>query len=205
MLIKLITTNKALKCKVEFFNDYGEFALRIAKIKPANMMRLKYEVEYTAETWDFFVNNYKRSFFTRDTSTNTIVLNVLPNGIRRTLVYKRKVDYDALFESLEARIHEELCAIGKELGFVFTRKVLQRDNQPSYFKFIYYTIRDDKTWGSVDSSAFVKFDTHKWDYEITSITSSRLKEIYNLLSSVFNAKIASTRYKRSKKHEHNAQ
>ena len=201
-------------------DDNGAFAIETKEelkdfIKGITSSQLKNEnytlyflATKTSIVW--FKDLYKKEFFNVNEKEGIITLNPLPNGIRRTRVYKKKSDNDKTLKKSISRIVKSIGPKLAELDFAFkVKKSMYLDMEGHrHLEEIRIYLDDLRKHNELGSSrvllstqkAFViLFNKKTWEYEFTYIVVPRdLKEVEKIVRWGFEKHTASTRNYRAK-------
>ncbi len=170
----------------------------IKKITTTDLKRRDYHFQITAISLQWFGELYKKKFFTVDGEKNVITINVLPNGIRRTRVYKKKVNNEKTFDRTIQRIKNQLFDDLGRLDFAFEIETTHRENDVN----VTIKTEDLRTYLHNDKSlcALINFDKNKWTYKFVYLGVSRdYDELYKMIKNAFEKHTSSTRNHRAKR------
>lgn len=195
---------------VHVFKSKKELKDFVSGISSTTLKQKKYFYYFilnkTAKDW--FEELYKPEFFNIDEELRVITLNPLPNGIRRTRVYSKKVDVNKTFQNSLERIKKSIEPRLSQLDYAFEIKNEIYLNQPDHDHLEKITIflqdlRDpnpsDNVYGSKIRSFVLLFDKKTWEYEFTFIVVPReLKEVEKIVRWGFEKHTSSTRNYRAK-------
>lgn len=170
------------------------------KIKSENF-NIYFLSSETAEKW--FKDLYKEEFFNIERDKGIITLNALPNGIRRTRVYKKTVDNDKTLKNSLKRIKKSIKPYLDNLDFSFEIKVrpFSYETKETLSRIIIHLIDLNKNNSHFDDNKIeIRFNKKNWKYEFIYIHVPRdLMQIEKIIRWGFEKHTSSTRNYRNKR------
>jgi len=149
---------------------------------------------------EFFKKNYKPLFFRVD-EEGYIFLKVLPNGIRRTKKYTKRIDYKKTFHNTMQRIEEKLeKALSHENMEIKT--IYFSSFSSSQMREIFIIIEDlleNPRIQKTVNRCYIVFDIEKFTFSIVFIEGKRSDAFYPIIRRVFKKETLPTKNYRRKK------
>lgn len=158
-----------------------------------------YVFEHTEAVEDLFKKTYRKPAYSIDRASKTIRLNLLNNGLRRSLYYRKKRDDYATFIRMLKRFAKDLEESFTALDVAFDVKVMNENK--GRFQEIDIVIDDLKINGSNQTMSYVRyfFDTTTWEYELIYINGKKMKQVYEITNRAIERASKPTREYRKKK------
>ena len=194
--MKILTKSKKTgKEKVFFVRSKKELKDFIKKVSTLDLNNKTYSFEATKEGIEWFKELYKKKFYNINQDKGIITINTLPNGIRRSKVYKKKLNSDRTFKNTIKRIEKTLkSAFEDEKLILHTKKVREEKSTGEQI-----LIQRNPNGTLSKETAIVFFDKEKWTYNFAFLESYRVEEFFKIIKDTFEKHTASTRNYRKKR------
>jgi hypothetical protein len=182
-------------------NIYSKEELKqvVNKITTVDMKRRDYYFQITAPSVQMFGELYKKKFFEIDGEKNLIHIKPLPNGIRRTRVYRKKINYDKTFANALERIRKTLSDDLGGLDFAFDIETSPRRDDENSTQ-IQFKIEDLTNIFEKTHSVVMVFDKIKWSYRFVYLSTARdFDVVHKLIKNAFEKHTSSTRNHRARR------
>lgn len=183
-------------------SSYNRLELEIANIKTNDLKYNDYFIKYSVSIKFFLEKKYNKNFFSYNEEMNCYQLHILKNGVRRARTFSRKIDSNETLHRALAKIKKDLL---EDLDAIkMTCEINEGDYEKGQYQLIHIKLIDKTKISQRPNSCVIKFDKNKWEFEILSINTINLKEVYNIIQKIFERRTASTRNYRKKSNANNS-
>lgn len=200
-MISLIMKNKKQDFEMSYnFISVDDLKSYIKQIKTYQFYNTEIKIKYTHEVEEFMKKTYVSEFFTID--GDYIYLNVVRNGIRRTLKYKRSSNNNKLFKKTLKKIKEQLQKDLSSIDFSFelSEGTYSKDKQIVTIKLIDLSpSTDDIKQNASNGLCVIEFDKDSWTFSFNKLHVNRLESVYRVIFFAFEN---ATKYTRAYRKKH---